>query len=140
VFALLINDQVMKCGTAGSKESTLRERVRGIANCGNEVWPFEEGRPVGDAGRQQSPTWDKFNQEIPAVIRSGKKIEVWAGAFTATTFEDKRKELNAMYNAPWVDRGVIRTQAGEAFRSDRCVLAYEFADGLQKDPPRRSAR
>jgi hypothetical protein len=43
-------------------------------------------------------------QKIPAVIRSGQEVEVWAGAFTASTFEDKEKELNAMYNPPWVER------------------------------------
>jgi hypothetical protein len=104
VFALLIDDQVMKFGTAGSKKSTLRDRVRGVANCGNEVWLFEEGRPVGDAGWQHSPTWDKFKQAISAVIRSGKTIEVWAGAFTALTFDLEKRELNAKYSPPWVDR------------------------------------
>lgn len=103
VYALIIGDEVMKFGKAGSGNSTLRHRMRGTASCGNDAWLFAEGRPISDAGWQHRKL-DKFKQVIPAVIRSRQEIEVWAGAFTASTFEGKERELNAKYNPPWVDR------------------------------------
>jgi hypothetical protein len=101
--ALIIGNQIMKFGKAGSKGSTLGDRMRGTASSGNEAWLFAEGRPIGNAGWQRRKL-DKFKREIPSVIRAQLEIEVWAGAFTATTFEDKERELNATFNPPWVDR------------------------------------
>ncbi len=105
VYALIIGDQIMMVGKAGSGSgnSTLAHRMQGIASCGNELWLFDEGRPVSPfdwnvRGR------DIFKQVITAVIRSRQEIEVYAGAFTASTFEQKKRELNVKYNPPWVQR------------------------------------
>lgn len=103
VYALLIGEQVMKFGKAGSGNSTLRGRMKGTISSGNEAWLFAEGRPVNAAGWQRRKL-DKFKQEIPAVIRRKQEIEVWAGAFTESTFEAKERELNEKYCPPWVDR------------------------------------
>jgi hypothetical protein len=103
VYAFIIGDQIVKFGKAGSQNSTLRDRMKGTVGSGNEAWLFAEGRPVSDAGWQHRKL-DKFKQEIPAVIRAQQEIEVWAGAFSASTFEDKERELNRTYNPPWVDR------------------------------------
>jgi hypothetical protein len=47
---------------------------------------------------------DKFKQTIADVIRPGQEIEIYAGQFAADTFEAKERELNDLYNPPWVDR------------------------------------
>lgn len=103
VYALIVDDEVIKFGKAGSKVGTLRDRMQNTISAGNGAWLFDEGRPIGDAGWQHRPL-DKGKQNFPAVIRSGQEVEVWAGAFTASTFEDKERELNAKYTPPWVDR------------------------------------
>ncbi len=100
VWALIIGDQIMMVGTAGSKNSTLRDRMRGMASTGNELWLFDEGRPVSRFDWNVRKR-DKFKQVITAVIRSRQEIEIYAGAFTASTFEQKKRELNARYNPPW---------------------------------------
>ena len=103
VYALIIGEQIMKCGKAGSQSRSLRDRMKGTISSGNEAWLFAEGRPVSEAGWQHRKL-DKFKQEIPAVIRAQQEIEVWAGAFTESTFEAKERELNRTYTPPWVDR------------------------------------
>lgn len=103
VYALIIGDQIMKFGKAGSKGGTLRDRMKNTISSGNAAWLFAEGRLNSNAGWTRRPL-DKFKREIPGVIRAGQPIEVWAGAFTADTFEAKERELNAKYNPPWVDR------------------------------------
>jgi hypothetical protein len=103
VYAFIIGDQVVKVGKAGSKNSTLAKRMKEEASCGNDAWLFAEGRPLTDAAWQHRKL-DKFKQVMPDVIRSGQKIEAWAGGFTAATFEDKERELNRRYTPAWVDR------------------------------------
>jgi hypothetical protein len=46
----------------------------------------------------------KYKQMILDVIRAGQEIEIYAGEFAADTFEAKERELNGLYNPPWVDR------------------------------------
>ena len=70
---------------------------------GNHAWLFAEGRPISDAGWMHRKL-DKFKQMIPEVIRAGQEIEIYAGEFEADAFEAKERELNGLYNPPWVDR------------------------------------
>ena len=72
-------------------------------SAGNQAWLFAEGRPISDAGWMHRKL-DKFKQVIPDVIRTGQEIEIYAGEFAADTFEAKERELNGLYNPPWVDR------------------------------------
>jgi hypothetical protein len=103
VYGLVIGDQIVKFGKAGSKGGTLRSRMQNTISSGNQAWLFAEGRPISDAGWQHRKL-DKFKQVIPAVIRARQEIEVWAGAFAESAFEDKERELNRRYQPPWVDR------------------------------------
>jgi hypothetical protein len=70
---------------------------------GNQAWLFAEGRPISDA-RWMRRKLDKFKQLIPDVIAAGQEIEIYAGEFSADTFEAKERELNQLYSPPWVDR------------------------------------
>jgi hypothetical protein len=103
VYALLINGNVMKFGKAGSKGGSLRSRMENTISSGNHAWLFAEGRPISDAGWMRRKL-DKFKQMIPDVIRAGQEIEIYAGEFEADAFEAKERELNGLYNPPWVDR------------------------------------
>jgi hypothetical protein len=103
VYALLIGGEVMKFGKAGSKAGSLRSRMDNTISSGNYAWLFAEGRAISDAGWMHRKL-DKFKQMIPDVIRSGQEIEIYAGEFAAEAFEAKERELNGLYDPPWVGR------------------------------------
>jgi uncharacterized protein (DUF1778 family) len=100
VYALVVGGLVMKFGSAGRENATLRDRMRSTASTLNGVLRLADGRPLSDAGWQRRRL-DAFKQHAPAVIAANQEIEVWAKNSTASTCAAEELELNLKFKPEW---------------------------------------
>lgn len=97
LYCEIVDGHVMKFGTAGS----LRHRQ--VLNRGtiNNILAFQDGRYSGVNRKITDPrTYDKYKRQAPAIIRSGKSIEIWATSLSShAECQDPKKRCNAQCTA-----------------------------------------
>ena len=74
VYAHIVGDQPMKFG---STAPSLKARMRQNASTIRKIIELQDGRSARDA-KWHHAKWDEFKHQAPAVIRTGRSIEVWA--------------------------------------------------------------
>jgi hypothetical protein len=93
LYCEVVDGHAMKFGTTGS----LRGRQRLNQGTINNILAFQDGRYRGRNRKVSDPrTYDKYKRQAPGVIRSGKRIEIWATSLsTQAECQDPLKRFNA---------------------------------------------
>ena len=98
LYCEVVDGCAMKFGTAGSLVNRQRDfNERTI----NNILAARDGRYKGSNRKiLDSSTYDKYKRMAPEVIRSGKKIEIWAVSLSSSTnCQHPLKKLDARCNA-----------------------------------------
>ncbi len=97
LYAEVVDGHVMKFGTT----SSVRDRQNLNRNTINAILLFQDGRSSSTNRKITDPsTYDKFKRQAPQVIRSGKRIEIWATSLSSyATCQDPMKKCKASCQA-----------------------------------------
>ena len=80
LYCEIVGGRAMKFGTSGS----LRDRQGLNAGTINNILAFQDRRYRGTNKKITDPrTYDKYKRQAPEVIRSGRKIEIWATSLSS---------------------------------------------------------
>ena len=93
LYCEIVDGRAMKFGTAGS----LRDRQGLNRGTINKILAFQDRRYTGTNRKISDPgTYDKYKRQAPAVIRSGRRIEIWATSLSShASCLDPLKKANA---------------------------------------------
>ena len=93
LYCEIVDWRAMKFGTAGS----LRDRQGLNRGTINNILAFQDGRYRGTNRKITDPsTYDKYKRQAPEVIRSGRRIEIWAASLSShVECQDPLKKCNA---------------------------------------------
>lgn len=97
LYCEIVDGRAMKFGTS----SSVRDRQRLNGGTVNNILAFQDGRYLGTNRKITDPrTYDKYKRQAPEVIRSGKRIEIWATSLsTRAECQDPLKRCNAQCTA-----------------------------------------
>lgn len=97
LYCEIVDGHAMKFGTAGS----LRDRQGLNRGTINNILAFQGGLYRGRNRKITDPsTYDKYKRQAPEVIRSGRRIEIWATSLSShSECQDPLKKFNAQCNA-----------------------------------------
>ena len=97
LYCEIVDGHAMKFGTAGS----LRDRQGLNRGTINNILACQDGRYSGTNRKiSDSNTYDKYKRQAPEVIRSGRRIEIWATSLSShTSCQDPLKKANAQCTA-----------------------------------------
>jgi hypothetical protein len=98
LYCEIADGHAMKFGTAGSLEIRQKRLNEGTIN---NILAFQDGRYRGTNPKITDPsTYDKYKRLAPEVIRSGKRIEIWATSLSSRAeCQDRLKRCNARCTA-----------------------------------------
>ena len=93
LYCEVVDGHAMKFGTAAS----LRDRQTLNRGTINNILAFQDRRYAGTNRKISDPTtYDKYKRQAPEVIRSRRRIEVWATSLSShAACEDPQKKANA---------------------------------------------
>ena len=93
LYCEIVDGKAMKFGTTGS----LRDRQKLNRGTINNILAFQDGRYRGSNRKiTDRNTYDKYKRLAPEVIRSGRKIEIWAVSLSSRAdCQDLSKKCNA---------------------------------------------
>lgn len=93
LYCEVVDGRAMKFGTTGS----LRARQGLNGGTINNILAFQDERYAGTNRKITEPsTYDKYKRQAPEIIRSGRKIEIWATSLSSRAeCQDPLKKFNA---------------------------------------------
>ena len=97
VYAVVVGEQLMKCGDTGRKGATLLSRMSGYVHALNQIL---SGRLVG-------PFSEHFKARAPRAIEANLNVEVWAMQASTADCSRLQRELNHKHDtvrAGWANR------------------------------------
>jgi len=96
LYCEIVDGHAMKFGTA----SSLRDRHALNRGTINNILAFQDGRYLGTNRKITDPsTYDKYKRQAPQVIRSGRKIEIWAASLSSQVECQNPLKFNAQHTA-----------------------------------------